>query len=74
MIPLIFKLNARYIIEYSYLLPNLPYMFPYVLHHPRGELRITCSKLSAFYKVVTLVELQNVKCSICKFYNVIYNY
>jgi len=28
-------------------------MFRCVLHHPQGELRITCSKISDFYKVVT---------------------
>lgn len=28
-------------------------MFRCVLHHLQGELRITCSKISDFYKVVT---------------------
>jgi len=49
------------------LLPNLSYMFRCVLHHPQAELHITCSKPSAFYKVVILVEFQNIKYVLCKF-------
>jgi hypothetical protein len=44
-------------------------MFWWVKNQPQGEFRITCSKLSAFYKVVTLVKLQNIKLQI---YNMVY--
>jgi len=53
--------NAHYVIEYLYLLPDLSYMFWCVLHNPKGKIHITCSKLSARYKVVTLVVLQNLE-------------
>ena len=34
---------------------NLSYMFQCVIHHPPGALHITCSQLSAFYKVTLVV-------------------
>ena len=49
-------------------------MFRCYCLHPQEELLITCSKLSAFYKVVKLVGLQNIKYILCKVYIVIYNY
>jgi hypothetical protein len=55
IIYLIYQINAQYIIESVYLLPYLSYTFRCALHHPHTELCITCSKLSAFYKVVTKV-------------------
>lgn len=42
------------------------YMFQCVINHPQGAIHITCSNLSDFYKVVTLVVLQNIKLQIYK--------
>lgn len=47
--------NAHYVIEYIYLLPDLSYMCWCELHLPWGKIRITGSKLSACFKIVTLV-------------------
>jgi hypothetical protein len=49
-------------------------MFRRVLRHPQWELRIIVSKLSGFFKVVTLIVLQTIQYNICKFYKVKYNY
>lgn len=43
-------------------------MFRRVLRHLQGEHRITCSKLSSFYKVVTLFVSQSIKYIMYKFY------
>jgi hypothetical protein len=67
IIPLIFQLNVHYIVEYYISLPTLSYMFWCVLHHPQGELHITCCKPSAFYKFLTLVAFQNIKYVLGKF-------
>jgi len=34
---------------------NVSYMFRRILHHPQGRTLFTCSKLSAYCNVVTLV-------------------
>ena len=71
---LIFQVIAHYIMEYLYIfLPYLSYMFRCVLHHPQGELRITCSNYLIFIMLLPLVVFQNLKYFIRKFYNVIYN-
>jgi hypothetical protein len=43
-----------YVCIHNYL-SNLPHVFRRIPHHPQEELFVTCSKLSAYCNVVTLV-------------------
>ena len=54
--------------------PNFPFMFRRALHQPKEELRLTCSKLPAFYKTAILIVPQSIIYIMCTLYKATYSY